>query len=962
MKKLLTKFVLCGIALCTSLVGYAQGQIEGYFRVQNAGTKWYVEVTGPFSGAPDVQNYEDAETNAGTIMHITAHQEGDHYKITSLRSQGIEVVGDYLDDYNDVLLDIIMSSNNINFNLETLWTLVRGGFEHGYTSIGRALIQTMIWMVADRLDQEGISDAESQELANFALRFNDEVARNIDLGLRLKRDGEKFMLYYETPDLQCVSDWYLKQEDGKYINKETFEKGFESMRKYLMGTLGATGEGLDPSELKEMKSWGYDPTLKHNTYNEDGDVLYVTYEDIFADHELLFNWLKLNVIKFTDVNRCPKITLRGFYLPNFAEEMQNHELSKQIISYLPRLQTNQRIYLTDYKNGVKGHFDFISEEGAMDLEDYAKWLIVPMDNENQRLKVNHNKSLTKNEETTYYSALYYDFPVTAAEPNDQLSTLSLESVYKGYNFVKLLDIDQAGIQEPFVVSSSNKSSYLNVGDSNPILEDLEIFEEPDGFGIYDDVVSKQYVRRRTQESADTEGGTNDKFTGILLATSYDRDALKNYRDIDLNKTDLYFLDNGRDFEDFNNNYLVFSENDKLTSIPANIAFYTPYSKDYLEKLVIVGIVDLIINVGDTDSGEEETDHPDENEHIRIAQAFEGTGANVFEGLVSFSAELEYGKDFVVEVTVPEKVNSEDWMSPLEDDDLTDAYLKAFLEIQPAPEGEDQYTPGLYQQYLSMFGENETVENMSDDFVDGFFLSSHLDADETAMLEEPSIDDKSYYNYDLTFDAPCSGLYEIAIKPSEGSVYEFAPSVHKVKIYPNLYATFGENKTPGFNISGYQFTKDEIEGRYIINLPKTTKDADGKDVEFKLDNLIGYTPGTYFASSITATAGDDVKQSKVRRAADGSNDAYFVKLPDLTNIANTDTPLSVTIEKNGVAATYDFYIKTTTNPDNVTTGVDTIGTEEDAEAVYYNLHGVKVSNPEHGIFLKKVNGKTVKVII
>lgn len=43
------------------------------------------------------------------------------------------------------------------------------------------------------------------------------------------------------------------------------------------------------------------------------------------------------------------------------------------------------------------------------------------------------------------------------------------------------------------------------------------------------------------------------------------------------------------------------------------------------------------------------------------------------------------------------------------------------------------------------------------------------------------------------------------------------------------------------------------------------------------------------------------------------------------------------------------------------GVEDILAADDSEAEYFNLQGVKVANPDHGIFIKVVNGKAVKVV-
>lgn len=49
-------------------------------------------------------------------------------------------------------------------------------------------------------------------------------------------------------------------------------------------------------------------------------------------------------------------------------------------------------------------------------------------------------------------------------------------------------------------------------------------------------------------------------------------------------------------------------------------------------------------------------------------------------------------------------------------------------------------------------------------------------------------------------------------------------------------------------------------------------------------------------------------------------------------------------------------------DGLPTEVEAVEETEDGEAVYFNLQGVKVRNPEHGIFVKVQNGKASKVIL
>ena len=96
------------------------------------------------------------------------------------------------------------------------------------------------------------------------------------------------------------------------------------------------------------------------------------------------------------------------------------------------------------------------------------------------------------------------------------------------------------------------------------------------------------------------------------------------------------------------------------------------------------------------------------------------------------------------------------------------------------------------------------------------------------------------------------------------------------------------------------------------------------------------------------------------------------------VATVGTPFAYTVYKANVDAsackswsiapntdghkykfTVDFDKQTVTV--TMTSGVDSIEVENDGEAVYFNLQGVRVDNPENGIFVRVANGKAVKVV-
>ena len=49
-------------------------------------------------------------------------------------------------------------------------------------------------------------------------------------------------------------------------------------------------------------------------------------------------------------------------------------------------------------------------------------------------------------------------------------------------------------------------------------------------------------------------------------------------------------------------------------------------------------------------------------------------------------------------------------------------------------------------------------------------------------------------------------------------------------------------------------------------------------------------------------------------------------------------------------------------EDVSSGIEEIGVDANAPVEYYNLQGVKVANPENGIFIKKQGNKTTKVVL
>lgn len=294
------------------------------------------------------------------------------------------------------------------------------------------------------------------------------------------------------------------------------------------------------------------------------------------------------------------------------------------------------------------------------------------------------------------------------------------------------------------------------------------------------------------------------------------------------------------------------------------------------------------------------------------------GANIFEGLIEFTSNLEYNKDFTVDVLPPA---DNDWTSTSVTDvtDLEAQYAAVF----------NGSSGSLYTQ-LAQIGFDKRV--------DGFYNASEL----KVSVKESDTETEGNSAFNVAVTVPCSGVYTVTVSPTATNAFKESTTV--ISVYPNLYATF--NQDTGFNINGYMWVKNE-ENEYVITLPEDTD----------LEKCVGFIPGTYFASSLTTNA-------TAEEFSDGTKDmVYRTGTMNLTEKTNGSTQLTVNVRKNGAESTdpFIFFVTTGDENNNPSTGIDFIGIDSE-EPVYFNLQGLRVENPERGIFIKISNGKASKVVL
>lgn len=211
----------------------------------------------------------------------------------------------------------------------------------------------------------------------------------------------------------------------------------------------------------------------------------------------------------------------------------------------------------------------------------------------------------------------------------------------------------------------------------------------------------------------------------------------------------------------------------------------------------------------------------------------------------------------------------------------------------------------------------------------------------------------YNNYMLSYTAPAGGGTETP-EPEEPGELEGATVTFNFTDPASLGINVGD--ATEYDLTNETLTKSPIE---------MLCEGEGASTPIRLYSSNGnWTFRFYNATSFTITSSEGYYLTGIE--FDGTNLGTDWTISTGSLNGNVWTPA-----KDKVTTNVEFgKNKTGNNPTiktmtvyylgDETTGVEGIGAEE-GEAVYFNLQGVRVANPEHGIFVKVQNGKAVKVV-
>lgn len=311
-------------------------------------------------GAPKF-SADSASRDAGSIFFIKATEvnnvyglpEGS-YRLDSLRSQGVELIGgksdpetaeaiishDFLDyweyPYKDLAEEHIADNpTDPDFGKhgrirQEAWRQAR---EIGYWKVTRYLLESFIYNTVVGLttatsghnNDSVMTDKDKKNaVLEIAKKYNTEIADALDIDAyliptKLSTGETSYEILWRPIDWQKVTDFFNKDE-----NMALFQNGFRAMDTY-MDWVASAGEDLEYNEIPLLMKLGYDlyddvtdpeglttgkypagwysgralgtPTNGRGLRWSQGGTCRINYETIFTHPKLLFGWIKMTLYK-----------------------------------------------------------------------------------------------------------------------------------------------------------------------------------------------------------------------------------------------------------------------------------------------------------------------------------------------------------------------------------------------------------------------------------------------------------------------------------------------------------------------------------------------------------------------------------------------------------------------------------------------------------------------------------------
>ena len=177
-----------------------------------------------------------------------------------------------------------------------------------------------------------------------------------------------------------------------------------------------------------------------------------------------------------------------------------------------------------------------------------------------------------------------------------------------------------------------------------------------------------------------------------------------------------------------------------------------------------------------------------------------------------------------------------------------------------------------------------------------------------------------------------------------------------------YEAHGTNDDYSFQLCPLVLATSSIDDMLRVTVQNTTTDINEEFTAEYEANFFGDDPyRVQFCWPELCTPPFGPGQSQMAMGRVGANAFQNLMIESISISTQPYDGFTVTCYVTITPANSDNAFSFTLNMVYDGAGVDGVSADE-ATPVYYNLNGVKVSNPDHGIFIKKQGAKVTKVIL
>lgn len=394
------KFTL-SLLMAFAAMGVNAQSLDGYYNIKSGNGK-YVEVKGRKTANP---NLSDPAGKAGAVIKVKA-EDG---VVKELRSQAVDPTG--------------------------------------YAKKALNYVDGIVNLVVEKLGLEGEGEILGREGLGEIMTYFHE---NIDVNLYLEDESQGYRIYFKTPSMQPVVDFYLEHKAKVDVKVMGLEKAVNDAIAYIVDKLGKG------ASLKN--------TFKIHTIWERMNVAGLT-EPVEGDNEAILAFYQEVLTNKDNVWKFGYQTAL-FYMEFVEGKQAFQDLLAQYPQYakywdlIKQVRPDFKYYIVADGNEMK-----IISQGNTAIKNNAANTFWTLEEVNT-FDVTFNKAtLTEDKEGNeyYYTTLYVDFPYTLPDGVKAYYVSSIDD--KGYALTEEIT-GVVPAQTPVLLESENEEAALTISDTD----------------------------------------------------------------------------------------------------------------------------------------------------------------------------------------------------------------------------------------------------------------------------------------------------------------------------------------------------------------------------------------------------------------------------------------------------------------------------------------------------------------